>query len=61
MEKEDSLGVSVWVEAVQDLETAKLRIKELAKNSSAQYFIFSQETQEIVSDKGNQILAGLAA
>jgi len=38
------------MEAVQDMETAKLRMLELARRSPGEYFVFSQETQEIVSN-----------
>jgi hypothetical protein len=38
----------VWVEAVQDLAYAKLRIKELAARCGAEYIIFDQRTGEIV-------------
>jgi hypothetical protein len=47
--RKDLLGTPVWMEAVQDIETAKLRVTELAGRSPAEYFVFSQETQEIVS------------
>ncbi len=48
--RKDLLGTPVWMEAVQDIETAKLRMLELADRSPGEYFVFSQETQEIVSD-----------
>jgi hypothetical protein len=38
------------MEAAQDIETAKLRIMEMAGRSPGEYFVFSQETKEIVSD-----------
>jgi hypothetical protein len=38
------------METVQDLETAKLRMMELAGRSPGQYFVYSQERQEIVSE-----------
>jgi hypothetical protein len=47
--RRDLLGTPVWMEAVQDLETAKLRVVELATRSPGEYFVFSQESQEIVS------------
>jgi hypothetical protein len=47
--EKDLLGTPVWMEAVQDIETAKVRMLELARRSPAEYFVFSQETQEIVS------------
>jgi hypothetical protein len=48
--RKDLLGTPVWMEAVRDIETAKLRMLELARRSPGEYFVFSQETQEIVSD-----------
>jgi hypothetical protein len=38
------------METVQSLETAKLRMMELAGRSPGQYFIYSQQRQEIVSE-----------
>jgi hypothetical protein len=48
--RKDLLGTPVWMEAAQDIETAKLRIMEMAGRSPGEYFVFSQETKEIVSD-----------
>ena len=48
--RKELLGTPVWMEAVQDIETAKLRMLELARRSPGEYFVFSQETQEIVSN-----------
>jgi len=48
--RKDLLGTPVWMEAVQDIETAKLRMMELSGRSPGEYFVFSQETQEIVSN-----------
>lgn len=39
----------VWVEAVHDLETAKLRVKALASESDEEYVIFDQRTRKIVA------------
>ncbi len=47
--RKDLLGTPVWMEAVQDIATAKLRMMELADRSPGEYFVFSQESQEIVS------------
>ncbi len=47
--RKDLLGTPVWMEAVQDIATAKLRMMELAGRSPGEYFVFSQESQEIVS------------
>jgi hypothetical protein len=48
--RRDLLGTPVWMEAVQDIETAKLRMMEMAGRSPGEYFVFSQETQEIVCE-----------
>lgn len=48
--RRDLIGTAVWIESVQDIEVARRRILELAKNSTAEYFVFSQKTQEIVID-----------
>lgn len=48
--RKDLLGTPVWMESLQDFETAELRMIELARRSPAEYFVFSQETGEIVSD-----------
>ena len=46
--RKDLLGTPVWMESVQDIETAKLRVTELAWRSPGEYFVVSLETQEIV-------------
>jgi hypothetical protein len=48
--RKDLLGTPVWMESVQDIETAKLRVVELAARSPGEYFVFSQETKEIISE-----------
>lgn len=48
--RRDLLGTPVWMESVQDIETAKLRVTELARRSPGEYFVFSQETEEIVCE-----------
>jgi hypothetical protein len=45
--KKDAAAL-VWVEAVEDLEFAKQRIKELSARSHAEYVIFDQRTRQIV-------------
>jgi hypothetical protein len=47
--KKDATAL-VWIEAVQDLETARLRVMELIAHSEAEYVIFDQRTREIVAD-----------
>lgn len=48
--RKDLLGTPVWIEAVENIETAKLRMTELAGRSPAEYFVFCQQSQKIVSD-----------
>ena len=48
--RKDLLGRPLWIEAAQDLETANLRVKELVEHTPAEYVVFSQETQKIVSN-----------
>ncbi len=55
--RKDLLGTPVWMETVQDIETAKLRIMELVNRSPGEYFVFSQETQEIVCDTAPRFFA----
>jgi len=45
------------METVQDLETASLRVMELAGRSPGEYFVFSQESQEIVSSTPPRVFA----
>jgi len=48
--RKDLLGTPVWMEAVDNIEAAKLRMMELAGRSPGEYFVFCQESQEIVSN-----------
>jgi hypothetical protein len=46
--KKDAAAL-VWVEAAQDLESAKQRVQELSSQSSkAEYVIFDQRSRQIV-------------
>jgi hypothetical protein len=47
--KRDASGVPVWIEAVDDLKTAKGRIIELSIESPGQYVVFSQGSGRVVS------------
>jgi hypothetical protein len=53
--RKDLLGTPVWMETVQHLETAKLRMTELADRSPGEYFVFSQESQDIVSSTPSRL------
>ncbi len=55
--RKDLLGTPVWMEAVQDLERARLHMIELASRSPGEYFVFSQESQEIVSSTPPRLFA----
>jgi hypothetical protein len=44
----DVRGNPVWLEAVGDLETAHLRLSQLASVNPGEYFIFDLRTQQIV-------------
>jgi hypothetical protein len=55
--RKDLLGTPVWMEAVQDLETASLRVRELAARSPGEYFVFSHQSQEIVSSTPPRLFA----
>ena len=55
--RKDLLGTPVWMEEVQDLETASLRVRELAARSPGEYFVFSQQSQEIVSSTPPRVFA----
>jgi len=46
--KKDAAAL-VWVEAVADLELAKLRVRELATRTEGEYVIFDQRTRQIVA------------
>ena len=46
--KKDAAAL-VWVEAMNDLESAKLRIRQLAALSEGEYVIFDQRTRQIVA------------
>ncbi len=48
--KKDSVGAPIWLEAVRDLDTAKKRVAELAKNSPGEYVVFCEQTSQIVDE-----------
>jgi hypothetical protein len=49
--KKDAAAM-IWVEAVKDLESAKMRVKELSRDSNTEYAIFNQHTKKIVFEAG---------
>jgi hypothetical protein len=46
--KKDNTAL-IWIEAVHDLETARVRVKELTARSRSEYIIFDQRTRQIVN------------
>ncbi|PYU00067.1 MAG: hypothetical protein DMG38_09275 [Acidobacteria bacterium] len=48
--RKDLLGTPVWMESVEEIDAAKLRVTEFAQRSPGEYFVVSQKTQEIVCD-----------
>jgi len=50
--KKDALGNPIWVEAVEDLPKATVRIEELALRSPGEYIVFNQRTKQIVTALG---------
>lgn len=46
--KRDAFGTVLWVEAVRDIEAAKIRMHELAKRTPAEYVVFDQRTSQVV-------------
>jgi hypothetical protein len=45
--KKDGRGL-LWIEAVDDLESARLRIEELSSASYGEYLVFDQTTGQTV-------------
>lgn len=45
--KKDIAGL-IWIEAVRDLETAEVRVKELAARSPGEYVVFCQRESRVV-------------
>jgi hypothetical protein len=44
----DAHGSPIWLESVEDLETARLRLGELASAHPGEYFAFDQTTHQVV-------------
>ena len=56
--KKDAAAAMIWVESVDDLESAKMRVRELLRASNAEYAIFNQHTKQVVFKAGRQPIAG---
>jgi hypothetical protein len=50
--KKDVLGYPIWVEAVEDLRKASVRIEELVLHSPGEYIVFNQQTSQVVTTLG---------
>jgi hypothetical protein len=51
--KEDPRGNPVWVDAVGDVENARIRLNQLASVIPGDYFVFDQRTRQIVVRLGS--------
>ena len=45
----------IWVEAAQDLESAKRRIEELAKQNRREHVVYDTRVKRIVASFDNQL------
>ena len=45
--KKDGQGL-IWVSAMPDLESARMRIAELSRYVTAEFVVFHQDTQQVV-------------
>ena len=50
-------GHPLWVDSFESLEQAKARLKELARNAVADYFIYSEERGIVESINHGEITA----
>lgn len=48
----DGDGSCVWVEAAHDLQSAKVRLRELIAANPAEYFVFDHRAQKVVISVG---------
>ena len=53
--KRQSDGGFLWIEAVNDLESARTRLKALALVAPGDYFVFDHKIQQIVATTSEQI------
>ena len=45
-------GSYVWLEAAHDLESAKVRLRELSTINPGEYFVFDHRAQKVVANLG---------
>lgn len=53
--KKDARGNPIWLGAVGDLETARLRVAEFASGLPGEFFIFDQRTCKVLGLDLDQI------
>jgi len=53
--RKDAHGSPVWMDAVQDLDDARHRLRQLALALPGEYFVFDQRTHNIVTSISDQI------
>ena len=46
--RKDDRGNPIWLDCVADLKTARSRLSELASVIPGEYFVFDQQTHQIV-------------
>jgi hypothetical protein len=46
-------GSFIWLETAHDIEVAKSRLRELCAVTPGNYFVFDQESQQIVAKLSN--------
>jgi hypothetical protein len=47
--RKDGAEALIWVGAATDLESARVRIRELSRRVEAEFVVFDQHTQEMVA------------
>ena len=54
--KKDKNGTFTWVEAVNDLDTAKIRLKQLSQDSTEEFVVFRNvDLRLVASSEGKRV------
>jgi hypothetical protein len=53
--RKDVRGNPVWVDAVRNLENARIRMAELAAALPGEYFVFDQKTKKVIHTELSQV------
>ena len=48
--RRDVCGNPVWIDSVEDLRTAQIRLNQLVSELPGEYFVFDQRTNRIVAN-----------